>query len=105
MPWDFRITGLGRVAFSSAHKLQHFRCNHHPQTISYRSSINSRNMPPKKRTKTTHSDGNASASKAPAKGNRHATSVARSRNIRGRRGGLQDMPKMPLDVLFEVLFK
>ena len=24
------------------------------------------------------------------------------RNVRGRRGGLKDMPNMPLDILFEV---
>ena len=27
------------------------------------------------------------------------------RNVRGRRGGLKDMPNMPLDILIEVRFK
>ncbi len=32
-----------------------------------------------------------------------STSVAhRRRNLRGRRGSLEDLPKMPLDILFEV---
>lgn len=29
-------------------------------------------------------------------------STLRRRNLRGRRGSLQDLPKMPLDILFEV---
>ncbi|RPD57627.1 hypothetical protein L226DRAFT_610659 [Lentinus tigrinus ALCF2SS1-7] len=60
-------------------------------------------MPPKKRTKTMHSENHVTASKAPKKEKGDpATPVARGRNIRCRRGGLQDMPKMPLDVLFEI---
>ena len=31
----------------------------------------------------------------------HGQQVAR-RNVRGRRGGLKDMPGMPLDILIEV---
>ncbi|TFK90033.1 hypothetical protein K466DRAFT_485512 [Polyporus arcularius HHB13444] len=55
-------------------------------------------MPPKKITKTTLSV----TAKPSTKAKGDAAAAARGRNIRGRRGGLQEMPKMPLDVLFEI---
>lgn len=32
----------------------------------------------------------------------HVSTKTRRRHVRGRRGGLRDMPQMPLDILFEV---
>ncbi|KAI0705067.1 hypothetical protein C8T65DRAFT_830619 [Cerioporus squamosus] len=57
-------------------------------------------MPPKKKAKTTHSTSVSSSSKTPATAK--GGTATRGRNVRGRRGGLQDMPKMPLDILFEI---
>ena len=62
-------------------------------------------MPPKKKVKTTHTaaKGNAKTASLPATGAgaQAATTVAR-RNVRVKRGGLESMPHMPLDVLIEV---
>ena len=57
-------------------------------------------MPPKKKVKTSHdafSDTQPKTAKGKAKGGKTAR-----RNVRGKRGGLESMPHMPLDVLIEV---
>ncbi|RPD66061.1 hypothetical protein L226DRAFT_608973 [Lentinus tigrinus ALCF2SS1-7] len=51
-------------------------------------------MPPRKRTKKSQTS-------PPAEENAQLAPTAR-RNVRGRRGGLKDMPNMPLDVLMEI---
>ena len=49
------------------------------------------NMPPRKKTRKAQDE--------PAK---EPVQQAVRRNVRGRRGGLKDMPGMPLDILIEV---
>ena len=57
-----------------------------------------------KRISTPQSDieGSTSGATADCPENTQATRAPVRRNIRGRRGGLKDMPNMPLDILIEV---
>ncbi|KAI0072231.1 hypothetical protein K474DRAFT_420107 [Panus rudis PR-1116 ss-1] len=59
-------------------------------------------MPRGKRRKTGATDSHETV-KAPTSGETVSNgSTAARRNVRGRRGGLQDLPKMPLDILLEI---
>ncbi|EIW63471.1 uncharacterized protein TRAVEDRAFT_17816 [Trametes versicolor FP-101664 SS1] len=69
-------------------------------------------MPPKKKTKTSHSRATAAISglnsgtaKTPdSETESNATDVAKPRrHVRGRRGGLKDMPNMPFDIIMEIV--
>ncbi|KAI0675152.1 hypothetical protein C8Q78DRAFT_524387 [Trametes maxima] len=75
-------------------------------------------MPPRKKARTTVSkkaaeqasaDNRAGASSSTGPGTpsesptEQAVVVKPFRNVRGRRGGLEDMPKMPIDILLEIM--
>ena len=66
-------------------------------------------MPPKKKVKTTRATNSKSSNNAQdgtadksGKNTQVAVRTRRDRQLRGRRGGLEAMPDMPLDVLVEV---
>ncbi|KAI0692010.1 hypothetical protein C8T65DRAFT_670127 [Cerioporus squamosus] len=65
-------------------------------------------MPPKKKTKTTRpkdeeSTASTQAGSSKTEKSRSGGTVARrDRNLRGKRGGLESMPNLPLDVLIEI---
>ena len=66
-------------------------------------------MPPKKKVKTTRATISKSSNNAQddtadksGKNTQVAVRTRRDRQLRGRRGGLEAMPDMPLDVLIEV---
>ncbi|KAI0748050.1 hypothetical protein C8Q80DRAFT_1169806 [Daedaleopsis nitida] len=62
-------------------------------------------MPPRKKAKTANAPAavtTASQDAGPSTGAKPARTGAVRRNIRGRRGGLKDMPNMPLDILMEI---
>ncbi|KAH9942448.1 uncharacterized protein BXZ73DRAFT_74704 [Epithele typhae] len=56
-------------------------------------------MPPRKKLKN---DSNKTVEDASEAAGTQDTTPAPRRGVRGRRGGLKDMPNMPLDILFEI---
>ena len=67
-----------------------------PLTVPYHPSITLAFLMPRKRAATVR---NASKDAQAIAGPAH---VGRRRNVRGRKGGLKDMPNMPFDILLEV---